>query len=972
MRKKRWDKFLLSILLPTLLAILFSVASIYIVIIPAFEHNFMESKKEMIRELTNAAWNLLAHYEKEERLGHMEKEQAQQQAIREIRNLRYGEENKDYFWITDMHPLMIMHPYSPELEGQDLTNYLDDASSQIFLQMKEKIKINESGYLNYTWHTKYDVNQPVPKLSYVKKFGPWQWIIGTGVFLDDVEKKTAKISHRMSLLVLTTVVLFSILLFFVAYQSLKIERQRFEAEEKLKLSREKYKTLAESTTDPMVMIYDDSLIYANRSMCSMLNYSQAEFMVLSPTNLFPKDCDERECGIHHFNAALDGNIPSSKQEGLLLSKDGKMINVEISFSLMILGDYTALVMAAKDIRSAGNIVEELGATKEKYQLLTSRLNIGIFRADDNNDLTLLEANDSAKQMLEIANDEELTEISFVNFFVDFNEKDQLLKNLQDDDLVKNSTVHLKKQHNGETHIFSLSMAHSTDNSSEESSYYEGILEDITEQKRREQQRENLIVELQTSLLFLNQPIKYSLKNFVSCDLNTSIAKATRIMANSRLSSILVTSESKEMIGIITDMVLRERVIAENLPYDTPVYKVMSSPLIYIDDSALIFEAVLLMQEKGIKHLVVKNSAGETVSVISNEELLHVHRYSTAFMLSEIRDAKSVNEIVSTNIRIPRIIKSLTDSGAHAKNITRVITKISDTVLEKIIDLTIEELGEPPKRFAFISLGSEGRGEQTLVTDQDNAIIYENISKEEEESVQAYFQEFGTKVCTRLDMAGYDFCKGEIMAMNPKWCQPISVWKNYFTGWVNKVSPKDLLEVNIFFDFRCLYGDTHFSEELRDHIAELVESKAIFLQHLAQTSLSFRPPLDFFGNIQTGSAGEDPDSFDIKKAIACIVGFARIYAVEGAMECTNTIQRIEQLHKNGKINSATHTEIIEAYNYLMQLRFKHQVTMIAKGNEPDNHINIDELSHMEKIMLKKTFSQVTSIQKHLSLDFSGAA
>ena len=208
-----------------------------------------------------------------------------------------------------------------------------------------------------------------------------------------------------------------------------------------------------------------------------------------------------------------------------------------------------------------------------------------------------------------------------------------------------------------------------------------------------------------------------------------------------------------------------------------------------------------------------------------------------------------------------------------------------------------------------------------------------------------------------------------MAMNSKWCQPISTWEKYFTEWIIKGSPQDILEVNIFFDFRCLYGDPGFAKHLRKSISSQVESRAVFLQHLAQNSLSFRPPLDFFGNISSEDS-EHPNCFDIKKVIACIVGFARVYALQNSLETTNTIQRIEQLHKRGVINTATYDEIIEAYDYLMKMRFKHQVRMIDNNEEPDNFVSIDLLSHMDKIMLKKAFSQVTSMQKSLSYDFAG--
>ena len=967
-KRRHWDKFILGIVLPTILAIILSIGSIYLIILPAFQESFLESKKEMIEELTNVAWNILLFYEEEVQSNQLSTEVAKTRAIEEIRHLRYGNQNKDYFFILDMAPKMVMHPYSPELEGQDLTKYRDPENVPIFVEMKNLVEKQDSGYLNYTWQTKYDEHQPVPKLSYVKKFEKWQWIVGTGVFLDDVEVKTEQITNRMLSMVFANLLFFSILLVFIALQSFKIEKIRREAEENLRLSKQKYKALAESATDPMVMVHDNRLIYINKSMRSLLGYSLDEMKLLPPFSLFPQNCSGTESGLDLFNQAIQGNIPEQSHEGLLLSKDNSMINVLFSFSLMKLGDQEATVMVAKDVRASQQIFDQKEETEDYYHYLTRQLDIGLLRIGAEENLPIIDANETAQLLLNLPKKKQNNFL--VDFLVDKNELGELQQRLRSDEIIKDKTIQLRSRKSKQTRLFSLSLV-GIRNRLEEMMYYDALLIETTEKKKADQERENLIVELQTSLLFLNQPIKFSLKNIVSCELNTSIAQATRIMAKARQSSILVRSKTGEMLGIITDMVLRERVLAENLSYDTPVYKVMSSPLIYIDDSALIFEAVLLMQEKGIKHLVVKNSSGETVSVISNEELLHVHRYSTAFMLSQIREAKTFEEILAPQTKVPRIVKSLTDSGAHAKNITRIITTISDAILDKIIEFTIQELGEPPKHFAFISLGSEGRGEQTLVTDQDNAIIFEDVEEEELEAVTAYFNEFGKRVCNRLDTAGYDFCQGEIMAMNPKWCQPLSVWKDYFSKWVNEGNPQDLLEVSIFFDFRCVYGERLYTAELRKHIKTLVHSRAAFLQHLSHTALSFRPPLDFFGNIQAEDE-KKPNSFDIKKAISGVVGFARLYAVKNALESVNTIQRIEELHKRGAINTATFEEINEAYDYLMKLRFRHQVSRIDEGKKPDNFIGIDTLSHMDKIMLKKAFSQITSIQKNLSYDFSGVA
>jgi CBS domain-containing protein len=467
-------------------------------------------------------------------------------------------------------------------------------------------------------------------------------------------------------------------------------------------------------------------------------------------------------------------------------------------------------------------------------------------------------------------------------------------------------------------------------------------------------------------MFLNQPVKNALADFVFCEFDDSIYTAAKIMTDAQKSSILVRGRDGKMNGIVTDVVLRERVVAGNLSPDIAVSEVMSSPLIHVDDTALIFEAVLLLQERGIKHLAVRNKDGEVISVISNEELLDVHRYSAAFLIEEIRESGSVEEISASRERLPRIVKALIDSGAHAENITRIITTVSDTILGRLIDFAIEQLGEPPARFAFISLGSEGRSEQTLVTDQDNAIIFEDIGEDEKQSVHGYFQEFSTTVCTWLDQVGYDFCNGNVMAMNTQWCQPLSQWKQYFTRWITESSPEDLMEVSIFFDFRCLYGDNRFVDDLREHISSRTENKAAFLYQLAQNTLLFKVPLDFFGKIAVESGGDHPNTFNIKHVMAQIVGFARIYAVNYSIESTNTLKRIDILFEKNVLNKVTHEELVESYNYLMQLRFRHQVSMIDRGEPPDNHVNINELSHMEKELFEKIFSQVNRLRKRLSL------
>jgi CBS domain-containing protein len=413
------------------------------------------------------------------------------------------------------------------------------------------------------------------------------------------------------------------------------------------------------------------------------------------------------------------------------------------------------------------------------------------------------------------------------------------------------------------------------------------------------------------------------------------------------------------------------VVAEGIDPDRPVYEVMSSPLILIPDSALIFEAMLLMQEKGVRHLGVQDHSGKIISLISDQQLVHIQRNSSAFLIKEVHEAQLVEDIIATHKRLPRLAKALVDSGANSKNICRIFSAVSDAVVERLIWFALDELGPPPAAFAFVALGSEGREEQTLVTDQDNAIIYEDISDpEKQKETKEYFLKLGEKVNLWLDQCGYKLCKGDVMARNPKWCQPLSGWKKHFSGWINAAEPQDLLEVNIFFDFRCVYGQTELTSRLRAFIDDLLKERPVFFQFIARNALLYKPPIGFFGNIVVESSGENPSTFDIKESIKPIVNFARLYALKHNVEETNTQDRLYRLFAGEILTKSSYEEMVKVYDYLMQMRFKHQAVALNENREPDNFINPRQLTDIEHTLLKNMFSQINNFQKRLSYDFTG--
>lgn len=967
-KSQNWRAFFVRIILPTVLAIILFVVSIFLIIIPTLEKNMIECKREMIRELTNSAWSIIAKFEEQEKKGILTRAEAQGRAVFYIQYLRYGEEVKDYFWISDMHPRMLMHPYLPDLNDKDLTGFKDLSGKNLFVEFVNTVKTSGSGYATYMWQWKDDPAKIVPKLSYVKGFKPWGWIVGTGIYIEDVKQEIALTTSRLVKIAIAITVIIAFLLLYITQQSLKIEKERREKEEKLFESNEKYKALVEAATEGIIMVLEGSYVYSNKIMSDMLGYEEDEFSGINILDIVSGDRTEESLGYKYFKDIIDGKNAPLKFETKLRKKDGQQIDAEVKTSKIVFAGKDGFIIIAKDISSHKQIEVELDASKEKYETLTNNINVGVFRTTIGRDCKFIEANSAALKIFGFKSKEALFETDIKALFYDTEEKKKIVDVLLAEGFVKSKILKLKKT-DGTSPTLSVSIVLVRDENNV-AGYCDGFVEDITMQKKIEKEREDLIVELQTSLLFLNQPVKDSAAGLVAYDMNLPIKTVAKLMTKNNSSSALVKNDKNEYIGIITDLDIRERAVAEGMDLNKPISEIMSAPLITISADAMMFEAIQLMMGKRVRHLVVKDNYGKIVSVVGANELLEHQKYPLASLMIEINKAETPPEVFGIRDRLPRLIKALIDSGADSKNLTRVIATVSESILNKLISFALKESGPPPARFVFMLMGSVGRQEQTLKTDQDNAIIFEDVPDESEKEVREYFLNLGKKVCGWLDQAGYDYCIGDVMAQNPKWCQPLSVWKKYFKDWVNSAEPEDLLDTSIFFDFRGGYGDLTLTDELRKYLNEILKGKAVFFLHLAHNSLMFKPPIGFFRNIVVESTGEHRETFNIKKAMTPIVDFARIYALLNNVEKTNTMERLLQLFEKGVLNRSDYNEISQAYNYLMQMRLRHQAMALKYNKKPDNHINPKRLTHIEGKMLKETLLQISNFQSKLSFDFQG--
>jgi len=474
------------------------------------------------------------------------------------------------------------------------------------------------------------------------------------------------------------------------------------------------------------------------------------------------------------------------------------------------------------------------------------------------------------------------------------------------------------------------------------------------------------------LALFSQPVsEVCTRSLMTCSADLPIQQAAEMMSRRRCSSIFVHGAAGDIVGIVTDNDLRMKVIAEGRSIALPVAEIMSAPLKTIPSDVPVFEALMAMMQQGVKHLAVTDARQKVVGVLTNQDVLGNQGQSPLFLIRDIAAAPGAEAIEQVHLRLPRIVQTLIRAGTPALHLNRFITAISDAVLKRLGELVLKDMEPPPLKFAFMILGSVGRKEQTLKTDQDNAIVYEDASPGAAELVHAYFLKVGEAVCTALDRCGFRFCNADVMARNPKLCQPLSVWKRRFSEWIHAAEAEDLLYSSIFFDFRVGFGHADLVVQLREHLLESLVGWSGFFRHLTQNALLHKPPLGFFRSFVLESKGEHRNKFDIKRAMLPIVDYARVYALKHGVAETNTLGRLRELMERGLMPAKDCSEIEQAYGFLMQLRLVRQVgAILEEGIPPDNFINPKDLSGIEQRLLKEIFIRTGNLQTRMSFDFTG--
>lgn len=462
---------------------------------------------------------------------------------------------------------------------------------------------------------------------------------------------------------------------------------------------------------------------------------------------------------------------------------------------------------------------------------------------------------------------------------------------------------------------------------------------------------------------------------VSVPLGTSVQEAARVMTEHGVSSLVIlgappgaAGQGQAMAGIATDRDLRTRVLAEGLALDTPVDRVMSPNPISIQADDSVFEAMLCMLRHNIHHLPVVHRQ-RPVGVINLADIIKYESQSSLYLVNSIFNRQSVAELQALVPDLRATFLRLVNEQATAHMIGSAISGISRSLTQRLLELAEEKLGPPPVPYCFMVLGSMARDEQLIVTDQDNALVLDN--RFDPRVHDDYFRQLAEFVSDGLAACGYSYCKGGIMASNPRWRQPLRVWRGYFTEWIERPNPQTLLNACIFFDLDSVYGEAELVENLKELVAQKASHNPLFLASLARNSLNRTPPLGFFRTFVMEKDGQQNNIINLKgRGTAPLTDLIRVHALAAGSKAQNSLERLDAIATTKLLTEEAITQLRYALEFLSIVRIRHQAMDLQQGREPDNYIEPEKVSASERHNLKSAFQVLSNAQKFLRFRYPG--
>ena len=503
-----------------------------------------------------------------------------------------------------------------------------------------------------------------------------------------------------------------------------------------------------------------------------------------------------------------------------------------------------------------------------------------------------------------------------------------------------------------------------------------LLESFSVHTRNPKDKENLIGKLISDNVFYADQ-QSEMQYFQSLSYNTTPLKTTftaiakdvaQLMTESLINNIVVC-DNNFPLGIITDTDMRSKIATGRYPITVSVDKIMSSPVITVVENVSLAEAQLLMLKHNVTHLCVTQDGTDKSAlkgIISEHDLIVAQANNPGVLIKEVKRCQSPKEIKQIRDRLTDLIQTSISKNIPLSHVFNIASEINLAIIKRSVELSILELGSPPARFAWLSIGSQGRKEQLLLTDQDSILIFEDVATDKYREVKDYFLKLGKKTTAILEKIGYELCPNGHMGSNALWCKSLTDWIKQYDSWMNTPGENSNDLSSIFFDYEITFGERKIEDAIGDVVFKNAKNNTLFFDFLGNDTLRKNSPLTFFKKFHLEEEGPNKDKFDIKtRALMPLIDGARLFALNFEIRgINNTFQRFKQL----SIIDAKHAEIYlncaEAFLTLSKFR-------TIEGLKNDNSgqfINLEELSKIDREKLKNALIPMRELEELIKSKF----
>jgi CBS domain-containing protein len=404
---------------------------------------------------------------------------------------------------------------------------------------------------------------------------------------------------------------------------------------------------------------------------------------------------------------------------------------------------------------------------------------------------------------------------------------------------------------------------------------------------------------------------------------------------------------------------------------------MSSPLVWIEPERLAFDALLEMTRRNLHHLGVVDGT-RLIGVVSSHDFVLLQSAHPVALARAIEGQASVEGLAALTARFPALVKQLWRQGAGPAELGRILAELNDRLVRRVAGVVEETLeaeghGRPPVPYSWLAAGSEGRREQALRTDQDNGLVYADPAPDANATATAYFGRLADAIGSALVRLGFPPCPGGFMAANPHWCQPASVWREYFRGWMETPHPERLLQACIYVDQRPVAGQLEPGLDLERWVGERAPSQTLFLRHMARAAVDWEAPLGLFGRFLVERAGPHRNALDLKRGgLFPVTQAMRVYALALGIRETNTIDRLVAAGTHGAFSPAQVEELRGAYEVVFRIRLGQQLASLEAGALPDNFVEPSRLGRADRALLREAFRSLAWLRRMVEDRFHTAS